>query len=115
MSQYDFSTLNSTDLEELVCDLLNADQPAGSTIKYKTFKEGQDKGIDLLYSSEEKEFDHVGQVKHFRNTGYTGLISELKKETIKVNKLKPNKYIVATSVDLGVSNVEEIKVFATDF
>jgi len=33
MADYDFSTLNSSDLEELVCDLLNLDQPEGSVVK----------------------------------------------------------------------------------
>jgi hypothetical protein len=43
MADNDFSTLNSSALEELVCDLLNLDQPNGSVIKYKPFKDGKDK------------------------------------------------------------------------
>lgn len=37
MADYDLSTLNSTDLEELVCDLINFDLPTGSLIKFKTY------------------------------------------------------------------------------
>ena len=110
MADYDFSTLNSSDLEELVCDLLNLDQPVGSVIKYKTFKDGKDKGIDLLYSTEANVYDHVGQVKHYYRTGYDGLYQVLKNTELKnVNSLKPNKYIVATSVDLNVANSVAIK------
>jgi len=110
MADYDFSTLNSSDLEGLVCDLLNADQPSNSNIKFKTFKDGKDKGIDLLYSSPSNKFDHVGQVKHFYRSGYDAMISLLKKdECLKVTKLDPNKYIFATSVDLSVGNTEEIQ------
>ncbi|KIO51620.1 ATP-binding protein [Flavobacterium hibernum] len=110
MAEYDFSTLNSSDLEELVCDLLNLEQPKSSPVKYKTFKDGKDKGIDLLYSSNTFEFEHVGQVKHFYRTGYAKMLAQLKKtETNKVKKLNPNKYIFATSVDLSVGNTQEIK------
>lgn len=110
MAEYDFSTLNSSDLEELVCDLLNLDQPDGSLIKYKTFKDGKDKGIDLLYSTEANIYDHVGQVKHYYRTGYDGLYKVLRDtEVNNVNTLKPSKYIVATSVDLNVANTEAIK------
>lgn len=114
MPNYDFSTLNSSDLEELVCDLLNADQPVGSSIKYKTFKDGKDKGIDLLYSTESNIHEHVGQVKHYYRTGFTRLLADLKsKEVDKVKKLKSAKYIFATSVDLNVAESEAIlKIFS---
>lgn len=108
MSDYDFSTLNSTDLENLVCDLLNADQPLGSIVKYKTFKNGKDKGIDFLYSSSEQLYNHVGQVKHYFGSGITPLLSTLKNESLKVKKLNPKRYLIATSVDLSVENSESI-------
>ncbi len=60
MADYDFSTLNSTDLEELACDLMNFALPKRSIVKYKTFKEGKDQGIDFLYSTEQKLHEHVG-------------------------------------------------------
>jgi len=108
MVQYDFSTLNSSDLEELVCDLLNADN-IRKGIRYKTFKDGKDKGIDILHATDQHPFDHIGQVKHFYRTGYNGLLSTLKKDEVsKIQILKPNKFIVATSVDLTVSQTEKI-------
>jgi GTPase SAR1 family protein len=110
MAEYDFSTLNGTDLEDLSCDLLNAAQAVNSIIRYKTFKEGQDKGIDFLYSTEFNVYEHVGQVKHYLGSGFSGLLSTLKdKELSKVKILNPEKYIVCTSVDLSVANSEAIK------
>lgn len=109
MAEYDFSTLNSSDLEELVCDLLNADQPSNSPIKYKTFKDGKDKGIDFLYSTKKNDYEHVGQVKHYYRTGYNKLLTVLHDEELpKVKVLKPKKYIFATSLDLSVLNVQKI-------
>lgn len=110
MADYDFSTLGSSDLENLTCDLLNADLPPGSPVKYKTFKDGKDKGIDFLYASPENKYDHVGQVKHYYRTGFNGLISHLKAtEVAKVKVLKPNRYLIATSVDLTVAQSEAIE------
>ena len=111
MSDYDFSTLNSLDLEELVCDLLNAHEKAkGTGIIFKTFKEGKDKGIDLLYSIPSNSYEIVGQVKHYYRSGYDELIKALKgKEKPKVEKLKPKRYLLATSLDLSVNNTEVIK------
>lgn len=116
MAEYDFSTLNGTDLEDLSCDLINADQPVNSSIRYKTFKEGKDKGIDFLYSTEVNQYEHIGQVKHYLGSGFSGLRSTLKdKELDKVKALNPNKYIVSTSVDLSVANTESIKELFAPF
>lgn len=87
MANYDFSTLNCNDLEELVCDLLNLSK-SDDLVKYRTFKEGKDKGIDFLYSTEINNYEHVGQVKHYYRSGYDQMISVLKKsESLKVRKL----------------------------
>ncbi len=105
MADYDFSTLGSSDLEELVCDLLNAEVPLGSPIRYKTFRDGRDKGIDFLYSTSTEIYSHIGQVKHYYRTGVSGLLTHLENtEAEKVRKLKPKRYILATSVDLTAAN-----------
>lgn len=110
MSNFDFSTLNSTDFEELVCDLLNvilSNKENG--ISFRTFKEGKDKGVDFLYSTVEKEYNIVGQAKHYYRSGYKALLDTVKKEVPKIKKLNPNKYILATSLDLSHQNMVEIK------
>jgi len=111
MYNYDFSTLNSSDFEEFVCDLLNANEESNqSVIKYRTFKDGKDKGIDFLYSTRENELEIVGQAKHYYRSGFSQLKQKIKnEEKKKVNKLNPSRYIFATSVDLNVANVEDVK------
>ncbi|MET3115640.1 DNA polymerase III delta prime subunit [Pedobacter sp. CG_S7] len=116
MAKYDFSTLNSTDLEELVCDLLNAAILKPGEGRYRTFKEGKDQGIDILFSLDEDNYAHMGQVKHYYRTGYKGLIRDLNKtEVSKVKKIDPERYIFATSVDLGKSETEELAAIFTPY
>ncbi|MBL0202171.1 MAG: ATP-binding protein [Chitinophagaceae bacterium] len=111
MANFDFSTLSSSDLEELVCSLLNAkEQNERTKIFFRTFKDGKDKGIDLLYSTEFEDYEIVGQVKHYYRSGYRALVTHLaNSEKQKVHKLTPKRYLFATSVDLNVENVIEIK------
>lgn len=109
MAEYDFSTLGSSDLEDLVCDLLNAEVQPDSDVKYRTFKDGKDQGIDILYSVEGNDHEHVGQVKHYYRTGFANMLYKLKNEEVaKVVKLNPGKYIFATSVDLGPGDAKTI-------
>lgn len=117
MADYDFSTLNSSDFEELTCDLLNADEKQKhSLIRFKTFKDGKDRGIDLLYSTQENEFEMVGQVKHYYRSGYGAMLNLLKNDEVKkVKLLNPNKYLFITSVDLGPDDSLEIKKLFSPF
>lgn len=116
MADYDFSTLNSTDLEHLACDLLNAEERLHTDISYKTFKEGKDRGVDLLYSTATNFYQIVGQVKHYYRTGYLGLFKHLNStELKKVKLLNPGKYIFLTSVDLSVGNCQDILTLFSPF
>lgn len=111
MAGYDFSTINPDDFEKLVCDLLNARAKAiDSTVTLRTFKEGKDRGIDLLYSIPENDHQIVGQVKHFIKSDYKALKRHLiASEVSKVIKLNPKYYIFATSIPLSVDNKKEIR------
>jgi len=110
LGMYDFSTLNSSDLEDLVCDLLNEkNAAAGNGIFYHTYKDGKDRGIDFRYSTDQDENWIVGQVKHYLKSGIDLLLYDLEnKEKTKVVTLAPNRYIFATSVDLAVGDVDKI-------
>lgn len=110
MSNYNFSTINSHDFELLVRDLLNAkEESTGSRIIFRTYKEGKDKGIDLLYSTDSNPYEIVGQAKHYLQTGVDKLLSELRvHEAPKVKKLNPERYIFVTSLPLLVGKAEEI-------
>jgi hypothetical protein len=117
MRQYSFHTLNSTDFEHLVRDLLNADAKAqGKDIIYRSFPEGRDQGIDLLdEKSEPEDYNIIVQVKHQPNIAFPAFLAALtrsththKSEIEKVKKLVPNRYILATSRSLTLANREDI-------
>lgn len=111
MALYDFSSLNPSDLELLVCDLLNKEnQEQKNGIVYHVFKQGKDKGIDFRYSKNGDENTIVGQVKHYLKSGFDAMIKDLKEfEKDKVLKLNPNRYIFATSLPLSV--FDKTKIF----
>jgi adenylate kinase family enzyme len=106
MPNYDFSTLNDKDLENLVGDLLREDLK----IQFQSFKAGSDSGIDLRYSTNSSENKIIVQVKHYLKSGFKKLLYELeRKEKPKVEKLQPKRYILATSVPLSPANKERIR------
>ncbi|QEC77285.1 ATP-binding protein [Mucilaginibacter ginsenosidivorax] len=110
MTKYNFSTLNSSDLEDLACELLNAENKRlQNGIFYRTFKAGKDRGIDFRYATEQNENLIIGQVKHYLESGTKLLFSDLKnKELPKVIKLAPSRYLIVTSLSLSVSDVDTI-------
>lgn len=106
MANYDFSTLNDRDLEELTRDLLSKEL----SVNFQSFKPGPDKGIDLRYSTVNDENEIVVQVKHYLGSGISKLKLDLKNnETQKVVSLKPKRYIFCTSVPLSPQDKEDIK------
>ncbi|MFD2824538.1 restriction endonuclease [Lacinutrix iliipiscaria] len=105
MSNYNFKTLNDKEFEILIRDLLSAEMQ----IEFQNFKSGKDKGIDLRYST---TIDNkiIVQVKHYANSEFAQLKFQLKNsELSKIKKLKPKRYIVATSLELNPSESQEIK------
>ncbi|WP_338764689.1 restriction endonuclease [Bernardetia sp. ABR2-2B] len=106
MNDYDFSTLNDKEFESLVKDLLNAE----FELELQDFKKGRDKGIDLRYSTPENDNSLVVQVKHYVKSKYANLKhGMINTELPKVKKLKPNRYIVVTSLELAAYQKDELK------
>lgn len=106
MANYDFSTLNDRDLEELTRDLLSK----VLNVNFQSFKPGKDKGIDLRYSTVNDENEIVVQVKHYLGSGISKLKLDLSNnETQKVVTLKPKRYIFCTSLPLSPQDKEDIK------
>ncbi|PBJ14363.1 restriction endonuclease [Flavobacterium sp. ACN6] len=106
MIDYDFSTLNDRDLEELARDVLT------EKLKYnfQSFKSGADQGIDLRYATIDDENEIIVQVKHYLGSGISKLKSSLKKEELsKVLLLNPKRYIFVTSLKLSPKDKEDIK------
>lgn len=105
MSDYDFKTLSSHDFEDCIRDLLQQDL----NIRLESFKSGRDQGIDLRYSKNTGG-NLIVQCKHYAESGFSILLRDLKNiELPKVQKLKPARYLMATSVGLSPGRKDKIK------
>ena len=102
MPDYDFHQLSPDDFERLVQDILQAEW--GYPIE--SFKSGRDGGIDLRHAR--SGATTIVQCKHYVRTGIAGLLRDLKAEAVKVHKLKPERYVLVTSVPLSPSNKDAI-------
>lgn len=103
MPVYDFSTLSPCDFEELSRDLLQEEL----RITLESFKTGRDQGIDLRYSKGDGKL--VIQCKHYLGSGYAKLKYVLQNDELpKIARLKPDRYILTTSVGLSPSNKDEL-------
>ncbi len=104
MSAYDFLGLSPSDFETLCHDLLER----LLDVRLQEFVTGRDKGIDLRHAPVGGR-DWIVQCKHYARSGYATLKSHmLKHELSKIQKLNPGRYILATSVGLSPSNVDEL-------
>ncbi|WP_175425223.1 ATP-binding protein, partial [Paenibacillus nuruki] len=101
MNTYNFLNLSAIEFEELSRDLLQKHY----NFFLESFTEGKDNGIDLRGS-----FNNSGtllvQCKRYKD--YRALKGNLNKELQKVNKIKPNRYIIVTSAGLTPNNKDEI-------
>lgn len=105
MPRYDLKQLSSRDFEELTRDLLQAEWH----IALEAFRVGRDQGIDLRRIAADNGTTIV-QCKHFVGSGYAKLVAHLRStELEKVQRLKPSRYVIVTSVELSSSNKDTIK------
>jgi adenylate kinase family enzyme len=105
MSDYDFKTLNDKEFEILCADLIG--NVEGRIIE--RFKPGKDSGVDGRFFSD-KGGEVVLQCKHWVRTPLSQLISTLKKvEKPKLEKLNPQRYILAVSNPLSRTDKKTIK------
>ncbi|MDN3053231.1 restriction endonuclease [Streptomyces sp. SRF1] len=96
MESFDLSRLTDFDFEAVCKDLLEEELGMGLEI----FSAGADGGVDLRHLSSTGE-SLVVQCKHWHRSGRAKLIEHIENvEAAKVAKLKPQRYILATSVSL---------------
>jgi len=93
MNYYNFLNLSSFEFELLIRDLLQKKL----NIDLESFTSGRDLGIDLRYSI---NFENNLIVQCKRIGKFDDLKNNLQKEVEKVKKIKPKRYIIATSVGL---------------
>ncbi|WP_048145972.1 nSTAND3 domain-containing NTPase [Methanoplanus limicola] len=103
MADYDLGCLSSHEFELLVCDIFQKKW----NVTLETFKEGRDNGIDIRGCF--KSGTTIIQCKHYFKSSVSKLKSNLKKEVEKIEKIKPNEYIVVASTGLTPGNKTEIK------
>jgi len=69
---------------------------------------GRDKGIDLRYAPASND-SLIVQCKHYGGSSYATLLSHLKgRELPKVQKLSPDRYVLATSLGLTPDNIDAL-------
>ncbi|MFD2415403.1 nSTAND3 domain-containing NTPase [Amycolatopsis pigmentata] len=105
MDEFDLGRLTDFDFEELCKDLFEVvlDCPL------EVFARGRDGGIDLRYISPASEDTTIIQCKHWMRSGRNALIRHLRKEELaKVERLGPDRYLLATTVQLTVGAKDEI-------
>jgi hypothetical protein len=105
MNSYDFTTLNDKEFEAFAIDLLSSERG----VHIERFKPGRDEGVDGRWFTAEKR-EIIVQCKHWVRTGIRGLLRHLREsERAKVDRLKPAKYILVTSVPLSRQYKQEIR------
>jgi len=105
MPGYDFSTLSPYDFELLSRDLLQKEWGG----HLESFKTRRDEGIDLRYNQPEEDSNTIVQCKHYVNSGFAQLKSNLlTKELPKVQSLNPGKYVLTTSVGFTPKQKSEL-------
>ena len=92
--QYDFGNLSPIEFETLVADLMGEELG----VRFETFSEGADGGIDARYSA--AAGDTILQAKHYKGSTWTDLKKSAKAEHPKIKKLDPQKYYFLTSQKL---------------
>ena len=103
MVDYNLGCLSSTEFELLICDIFQKKWD----VTLETFKSGPDQGIDIRGIF--KSGTTIIQCKHYSKSSVSNLKRDLKKEVGKVEKIKPERYIVATSTELNPNDKSEIK------
>ncbi|MFD4526753.1 restriction endonuclease [Streptomyces sp. NPDC058470] len=96
METFDLTRLTDFDFEAVCKDLL--EEELG--VRLEIFSAGADGGVDLRHLRPAGE-SLIVQCKHWHRSGRAKLIEHIENvESVKVEKLKPQRYILATSVPL---------------
>lgn len=92
--KYDFKTLSPADFEDLARDLVSAELG----IRLEGFGPGPDGGIDGRHAEDGANL--ILQAKHKAGSTFSSLKSVMRKERGSIDRLDPERYILATSQPL---------------
>lgn len=105
MTNFDFhNLLLPTEFERFCLDIIKVRE---SPLEFRTFGEWRDNGIDILCTSENKNI--IGQCKCYNPNNYPSFKQSLKDEVKKCKKENPDRYILFTSIKLGVEQFKDIE------
>lgn len=110
MPNYDFTALSPIDFEILVRDLLQQERK----IRLESFKPGKDSGIDFRYCRT-RHRKLIVQCKHYAQSSFSALYSEMKAELGKVKRLNPRSYVLATSLPLNERQKAKLEALLAPF
>ncbi|MCI8519784.1 MAG: ATP-binding protein [Clostridia bacterium] len=102
MEKINIGELKDSDFEDFSKDILS--YKLGT--KMRTFRKCKDKGIDAISLEEEKNW--IMQAKFYKNTSDSTMMRQLKLESQKVKKLKPDRYFLFICKILTEKQFEEI-------
>lgn len=113
MDDFNLANLSDFDLEILAKDILEK----RLNVNLEVFSPGPDQGIDIRgYVSKENTESIIVQVKHFYKSSTSKLKSDLtRKELPKIQKLKPDRYIIFTSSGLSKKDKDDIQTKFSSF
>ncbi len=103
MANHTFSTLAPNEFEELCKDLL--ERHLG--VPLQGFTTGRDGGVDLRHAPTVGN-DWVVQCKHYAGSRFAQLKRNVDGEVKKLGRLRPARYILATSLGLTPGNVDTL-------
>ncbi|WP_394647837.1 restriction endonuclease [uncultured Sphingomonas sp.] len=95
---YSFETLSPADFEDLVRDLIGCELG----VRFEAFGPGPDGGIDGRHATGDETV--ILQAKHYRLSDMAALARVMKKERDAIDRLEPDRYILATSRPLTPDN-----------
>jgi hypothetical protein len=102
--RHDYGSLSPQDFEDLARDLLQAEW----NIALEAFTAGRDNGIDLRHIADASH-SVVVQCKHYATSGFGKLFAHLRDvERPKLDRLRPQRYVVVTSAGLTPANKSAI-------
>ena len=106
---FNLSNLNDYEFELLCKDIMEVKLQKA----LYTFSKGPDGGIDICDSKNNPNI--VIQVKHYINSKYSDLLSSLKKEVSKVQKLAPKEYYICSGLKMTKKQKNELFLLFKDF
>jgi len=110
MPDYDFKVLSPIDFEILTQALLQKELK----LRLEAFKAGADQGVDLRFARN-KRHDLIVQCKHYASSSIGSLRRSMVHEIPKLWRLRPERYLLVTSLPLSLQNKENLMHLCAPF